>query len=339
MKLSIIVPVYNMGSENKLNHCMDSLVAQTVSDFEILAVNDASTDNSLEILRDYEARYPGLVKVITYPDNRRQGGAKNEGLRHAVGEWIGFIDSDDWITPDYYERLILRAEETGADIVGCTYSVVNNYTFTPGRVIVNNTPDQTGELDLETRRKLVSNFSSMVIKVYKASVIKENNLSFPEHIFYEDNCAAPIWAMYFKHFELIDEPLYFYYQHSASTVHTVTEDRCRDRLTACEIMLDELKKRGFYEQYKTEVEIIFIRTYFINTLFGYMIGCKHPRLSFVRKILAGMLEAFPDFTESRAFSEIADAEQVKMTKLMLRNTAAFYIYYRALWCYRNAKKK
>ena len=88
MQLSVIVPVYNMAAGGKLNDCMDSLVNQTIDDYEIIAVDDASTDSSLEILRSYEARYPGKVRVLTYPDNRRQGGAKNEGLRAAAGDWI-----------------------------------------------------------------------------------------------------------------------------------------------------------------------------------------------------------------------------------------------------------
>ena len=93
MKLSVIVPVYNMAAEGKLQYCLESLVHQTFADMEIIAVDDASTDNSLEILRQYEKEYPGRVKVITYPVNRRQGGAKNEGLKVASGDWIGFIDS------------------------------------------------------------------------------------------------------------------------------------------------------------------------------------------------------------------------------------------------------
>ena len=95
MQLSVIVPVYNMAGEGKLNFCMDSLLNQTIVDYEIIAVDDASTDGSLEILRAYEAAHPDRVRVITYPVNRRQGGAKNEGLRAASGEWVGFIDSDD----------------------------------------------------------------------------------------------------------------------------------------------------------------------------------------------------------------------------------------------------
>ena len=83
-KLSIIVPVYNMATEGKLNYCLDSLVGQTIRglyDYEILCVDDASTDDSLEILLDYQKRYPELVCVIPNPVNLRQGGAKNAGLR------------------------------------------------------------------------------------------------------------------------------------------------------------------------------------------------------------------------------------------------------------------
>ena len=99
MKLSVIVPVYNMAAEGKLNYCLDSLVNQTIDDYEIIAVDDCSTDNSLEILRTYEIKYPDKLKVIASSVNRKQGGAKNLGLEAAKGEWIGFIDSDDWIEP------------------------------------------------------------------------------------------------------------------------------------------------------------------------------------------------------------------------------------------------
>ena len=175
MRLSIIVPVYNMAADGKLNFCMDSLVGQTIDDYEIIAVDDASTDNSLEILREYENRFPDKVRVLTYPVNRRQGGAKNEGMRAALGDWIGFIDSDDWVAADYYEKLLGKAEETGADLVGCDYCLVTEHTFCAdaGTVVQNNTMDQTGVLDTEAHRKLFMRPGSMVIKIYKASVIRD----------------------------------------------------------------------------------------------------------------------------------------------------------------------
>ena len=133
MLLSIIVPVYNMAAEDKLIHCLDSLVNQTISDYEIIAVDDCSTDNSLEILKDYEKRYP-FFKAIHSDVNKHQGGAKNIGLKLATGEWIGFIDADDWIAADMYEKLLECAQSESAEIVMCNYYCVypdNRYDLQP----------------------------------------------------------------------------------------------------------------------------------------------------------------------------------------------------------------
>ena len=141
MKISVIVPVYNMAADGKLNYCLNSLVAQTVRDLEIIAVDDCSTDESGEILSQYEQEHPEIFRALFCDRNRHQGGAKNLALQHVRGEWISFIDADDWVVPDYYERLLKAAEETGADLVGCDYSLVTEHTMTPGQVIHNNYPE------------------------------------------------------------------------------------------------------------------------------------------------------------------------------------------------------
>lgn len=328
MRLSIIVPVYNMAADGNLNYCMDSLVAQTIDDYEIIAVDDASTDASLEILRSYEKRYPEKVKVLTYAVNKRQGGAKNEGLRAARGEWIGFIDSDDWVTPDYYEKLLAKAAQTGADLVGCDYSLVTEHCGSVGKIVCNNTPDQTGPLDLEKHRKLLMRPGSMVLKLYKASVIRENGLAFPEGIFYEDNCAGPLWSLYFQHFERVDEPLYFYYQHASSTVHSITETRCRDRMKAAELLYEECRERGFLALYQRELEYRFTELYYIITLFSYLQGAKHPRLSFVKKLREGVRERFPEYAENPYYREYTGTEEQRLIAMQARSDVKFYLYYR-----------
>ena len=124
MKLSIIVPVYNMASDGKLNYCLDSLAAQTISDYEVITVDDASTDESFSILQEYEKKYPGKFKAVHSEVNKRQGGAKNIGLSLAKGEWIGFIDSDDWIAPDYLETLYRLLREHRAEISICDKQMI-----------------------------------------------------------------------------------------------------------------------------------------------------------------------------------------------------------------------
>ena len=337
--LSVIVPVYNMAADGKLNYCMDSLVGQTIDNYEIIAVDDASTDNSLEVLNGYASKYPDRVKVIHYDDNRRQGGAKNEGLRHATGEWIGFIDSDDWVTPDYYGKLIKKAEETGADIVGCDYNLVTEHTMQVGKVVKNNSQEQTGPIDDEKRKQLLMRPGSMVIKIYKHNVIKENKLNFPEHIFYEDNCAGPLWMMYFNHFEKLDEPMYYYYQHNSSTVHYISEDKCNDRMAAAALLLEECKSRGLLEKYREEIEYRFVELYYVITLFSYMQGARRRKLTYVRKMREYAAVQFPGFQDNRYYKQYTGEEEKKLIAMQMKSDFLFYWYYLAKLTVRNFKKR
>lgn len=339
MKLSIIVPVYNMGTGKHLEYCLDSLLNQTVRDYEIIAVNDASTDDTKDCLEQYEKKYPERFRVITHSENKRQGGARNTGIEASKGDWIGFIDSDDWITPDFYEKLIDKGEKTGADVVGCFYSIVHEYTFEPGVVVKSNTPMQTGEIDEAKRKLFINSPGSMVVKVYKRELIMENNLRFPEKMLYEDNGASVFWCMNYKHFELVEEPLYFYYQNEASTTHTITVENCYDRMHALEWMLEKLKETGYFETYKLEIEDYFTRLYFVNTLFSYMLSKKEKGISFVVELKHKMKKYFPDFMKNPYYN-IKDEEQRRMINLLMKDrTLTFYVYYSLLWFYRRKIRK
>lgn len=341
MKLSIVVPVYNMAAGGKLNFCLDSLVNQTLAktEYEIIAVDDASTDNSLAILKEYATRYPGLFKVLAHDVNKRQGGAKNTGIEAATGEWLGFIDSDDWVRSDYYEKLLEKARETGADMVGCDYSLVNSHTFEVGTVIKNNTDKQTGILDEAHHRELFLRPGSMVIKIYKKDIIDKNKLRFPEGIFYEDNCAGPVWSAYFTRFERVDEPMYYYYQHDTSTVHSITLDKCHDRMKAQEVFLEEMKARELLNTYSEETEFKFAELFYVNTLFTYMQGVKNPKLSFVKELRAKTKEHFPGYLDNKYLNREVVGENMALLKLQSKSDLQFFVYYRLKLIWRKFRKK
>lgn len=339
MKLSIIVPVFNMAADGKLKYCLESLVNQTIDDYEIVAVDDCSTDNSLEILRKYESKYPNKFKVIASSVNKKQGGAKNLGLEIAQGDWIGFIDSDDWITPDYYEKLLKRAEETGADMVGCDYHLTGEHSMEIGQIVHNNKPEQTGKLDKEKYKSLVLDSGSLVVKIYKRHIILDYPNRFPEGIFYEDNAISNSWMLRAKHFEYIQEPMYYYYQHNTSTVHTITKERCEHRMEAARIMVEEAKQFGFLNEYKEEIESSFTTLFYVNTLFSYMMGVKKQEFSFVKAIGDEMKRTFPDFRKNKYYQERVHAEERKLIDMHMKSTLYFMLYYKILWTYRNFRKK
>lgn len=339
MRLSIIVPVYNMAADDKLAYCLNSLVNQTITDYEIIAVDDCSTDNSLEVLRAYEKKFPDKFKVIASPVNKKQGGAKNLGLEIASGEWIGFIDSDDWVTEDFYERLLLKAEETGADMVGCDYHLTNKHSMEIGTVVANNKPEQSGILNDDKYRSLILDSGSLVVKIYKRHIIFDYPNRFPEGIFYEDNAISNSWMLRAKHFEYIAEPLYYYYQHNTSTVHTITKERCEHRMEAARIMVREAKEFGFLEKYYAEIESSFTTLFYVNTLFSYMAGVAGKEFKFVKQLGKEMKETFPGFMENKYYGERVHAEERKLIRMHMKSTLCFMIYYKMLWGYRNFRKR
>lgn len=339
MKLSVIVPVYNMAADGKLEYCLNSLVNQTITDYEIIAVDDCSLDNSLEILRFYEKQFPDKFKVIASPVNKKQGGAKNLGLAAARGEWIGFIDSDDWITPDFYERLLKRAEETGADMVGCDYHLTHEHSMKIGQIVHNNSMSQSGVLDQGKYRSLILDSGSLVVKIYKRHIILDYPNRFPENIFYEDNAISNSWMLRAKHFEYIEEPLYYYYQHDTSTVHTITKRRCEDRMEAARVMVKEAREFGFLEEYYPEIESSFTTLFYVNTLFSYMAGVRKKEYGFVKALGREMKETFPHFMENKYYQERVHEEERKLIGMHMKSTLYFVLYYKVLWGYRNFRKR
>ncbi len=339
MRLSIIVPVYNMATDDKLAYCLNSLVNQTITDYEIIAVDDCSTDNSLEILRSYQKKFPEKVKVIASPVNKKQGGAKNLGLEIASGEWIGFIDSDDWVTEDFYEKLLAKADETGADIVGCDYHLTNKHSMEIGTVVPNNKQEQTGELNDDKYRSLILDSGSLVVKIYKRYIILDYPNRFPEGIFYEDNAISNSWMLRAKNFAYIAEPLYYYYQHGSSTVHTISKERCEHRMEAARIMVKEAKQFEFFEKYYPEIESSFTTLFYVNTLFSYMAGVNKKEYKFVKALGQEMKETFPGFAENKYYDERVHAEERKLIRMHMKSTLYFMLYYRLLWFYRNFRKR
>ncbi len=351
IKLSIIVPVYNMASDGKLDFCLKSLVNQTLDskEYEIIAVDDCSTDNSFEILKEYEKQYPDRFIAIHSEKNHHQGGAKNIGLAVAEGEWLGFIDADDWIVPDYYEKLLKKAKETGADMVGCDYNFTSEHSFKVGQIVHNNNQSQTGVMNKERYKKLLIETGSLVVKVYKRELIvgdyipgSEVKLNiFPEDIFYEDNAVSNTWMLRSRHFEYIEEPLYFYYQHQASTVHTISQKHLEDRMTAGRQILKEARDNGYLEEYRPEIEFQYTVLFYVNTLFSAM-----PRESglkgcygFTKALGREMKETFPDFQENSYYQEKVHPEEKKLIAYQMKSHMFFYVYYRLLWFYRGLRSR
>ncbi len=337
MKLSIIVPVHNMVADGKLEYCLKSLLSQTIHEFEIIAVDDASTDDSLQLLRTYEKEYPQKLKVYALNENHRQGGAKNLGLDMCTGEYIGFVDSDDWVLPNMYERLIAKAEETGADMAACNLTHVYEHTMQLGDNVPSMDEDMNGELSPDKLKRLIFHSGALVCRVYKRHMFMEPKLRFPEHMFYEDNAIGTELLFRAKKIAYINEPMYFYLQNPNSTVHTISEEKCKDRMEAMRIMVKMAEDGNYLNDYYAELEYKFINLFYQNTLFSYMQGKQRKKLSFIRKMGKEMKQYFPGFQENVYYKEKVNKEERFLISLQQKSTLFFVMYYKMLWGYRKIR--
>ena len=182
--LSVVVPVY--GVEKYLRMCLDSLVAQTLHDLEIVVVNDCSPDDSESIILEYQAR-DARIRYIAHTENLGLGGARNTGIRHATGEWITFVDSDDFVDIECYEAALAAIDRYDAD--GAVFPVVKfddetgeeDHTSFPFNEPFNNpTVFDTGVPYFRTVGPTVSN------KLFRRSDVLEHGIWFPERLKHED---------------------------------------------------------------------------------------------------------------------------------------------------------
>jgi len=182
IKISVIIPVYNV--ENYLRQCLDSIINQTLKEIEIICINDGSTDSSKQILEEYALK-DERIKIINQK-NKGVSAARNTGIDAATGEYIGFVDSDDWVKLDAYEKLYNKITREDVDIVFSRY----NYVFEDGRIEHN--PNYFKELDeikinsIDENLELLKISPSIWTKIFKKSFILDNKIRFPEGVLAED---------------------------------------------------------------------------------------------------------------------------------------------------------
>lgn len=299
IKISVIVPIYNV--EKYLKRCLDSLVNQTLEDIEIILVNDASPDNCINIMEEYKNKYPFKIKIVNSKVNLKQGGAKNLGLNIAKGEFVGFIDSDDWISHEMYEKLYKRAIETNSDIVDCDL-----YWASDGSNIIrsekSNYMNQTGELTTNKKKSLILHSGRMVTKIYKREIFEENSIRFSENLCYEDNEIIPLIMVFSQKLSKVEEELYYYFvSNSTSTTRKLDSLHHFDRLITAKRMVDNFKKCKQYNVYKSEVDFRFIELFYVNTIPLCLTKFSKPQIEYLKKIRSYMSINFHDYRNNKYF--------------------------------------
>lgn len=281
VKVSIIIPVYNV--EQYISQCLDSLINQTLQEIEIICINDGSKDNSLNILNDY-AKKDSRIKII----NKKNEGlscARNDGLKAASGEYIGYVDSDDWVAEDFYEKLFIAAKKYNADIaagniVRCG-KLVRKY-----RIKYEKEELLTDGLE-KLKAAQIPKYNYVWNKIYKRESLLKLDIPFPAGKVYEDIRWSIKVIYYLENLVTVPESNYYYRknQNSIVSVTKKSEKNMKDGDEAVDIMvqfaqehnLTEILKNNKLKRKKIKfcgLKIMEIAAYYPNTkvykLFGFI---------------------------------------------------------------------
>ena len=255
VKVSIIVPVYNV--EKYLSRCLDSLINQTLFDIEIIIVNDGSPDNSQDIIDKYKKKDKRIISLIK--ENGGQASARNLGLNYASGEYIGYVDSDDWVRIDMFEKMYNKAKEEESDIVICDF-----YKAYDDGNIIEEKNMITFENDI--KKNYIMGHPCPWNKIYKKGII--TNEHFPEGMIYEDFASDPLLVSKVNVVSYVENPLYFYYIRENSTMNDkVFKPKFYDKLKAGNIITDAINSDSSYNKYRQEFEFLLINNLLRDTYF------------------------------------------------------------------------
>lgn len=244
MKISIIVPVFN--SEKYLKRCLDSLINQTLTDIEIICINDGSTDSSQNILEEYSLK-DSRIKIISQ-ENAGLSSARNRAFDTAQGEFIGYVDSDDWVNLDYYEKLYVNAKKYNADIacgeIFKTDGSTEKKFFSIKTIqLCNKTLEKYKACGLP-RKCYVWN------KIYNREVLKCCNIYFEEGRAFEDILWSHIVLHRLNKLVTVPGACYYYYINPASITETFNNIQQEDLKYANKECMKYLISKGIKINYR-----------------------------------------------------------------------------------------
>lgn len=301
-KISVIVPCYNVGYF--IDRLLDCLVRQTMplSDFEIILINDASTDNTLEKLMTWEEKYEDSIIIINFEENMGQGTARNVGMENASGEYIAFIDADDWVELNYLEVMYNVGKESGCDIVKFGYD--RQYVYNKIENI-KEIQEKVNVYDLSSIRERKKYISDDILscavwgKLHKRAFLEETGICFPCKTYYEDTYFVCLSYMYANKIAESGEALYHYYKNINGTIMGNSENKRLDRLVAMRMLYDITVSNGLISDYYDEIELIFIRIYLTEVMDSMFRTYSEIDYNLYCAIRDWILEKFPNCASNK----------------------------------------
>lgn len=315
IKISIIIPVYNV--EAYLEKCINSLINQTIKELEFIFVNDGTKDNSVSIIKKYQKK-DKRIKLLE-KTNGGQASARNLGLKHAKGEYIAFLDSDDFVSENMYKTLYNRAKKDNLDIVLCNYFLVYK----------DKTEKNQNSITKEKEKKLTPEEYVILSpspwnKIIKREYLEKQNFIFPEGIIYEDFASIPLLGLDNPKVVYLNECLHYYVQSDSSTMRNKEyKKKYEDIFQAVKYLYNNMIDKGYNQ------ELEYLLTYHYLYL-GSLNFYKYKKYKNIDKIANDMKKYFPNWHQNKLVISKFDKKKILYMKLFYHKKYFLINLYRRL---------
>ncbi|MBR0351181.1 MAG: glycosyltransferase [Clostridia bacterium] len=309
-KVSIIVPVYNV--EKYLEKCLDSLINQTLEDIEVIIVNDGSTDNSEKIIKKYMEANPNKFVYLT-KENGGLSDARNFGIPYAKGEYIAFLDSDDYVEENMYKDMYELAIKDNSDMVECDFiwEYPNKQKIDVGEIY-------NGKHEMAQKVRVVA-----WNKLIKKEILEKAKIEFPKGYRYEDLEFTYKLIPYLEKVSFLKKPCVHYIQRSNSISNTQNE-RTKEIFDILDHIVSFYKEKGIYKEYETELEYTYARIILCSSLLRI---CKIKDKQVRKKLLYltwnNLNNKFPNWKKNKILNQEKNKKNMYMKTV---NKTTYKIY-------------
>lgn len=290
IKVSIIVPVYNV--EKYLDKCLNSLVNQTLKEIEIIVVNDGTKDNSQKIIDQYKEKYPD--KVFAYlKENGGLSSARNYGLKKAKGQYVAFVDSDDFVDVNMYDKMYSKAKEYDFDLVCCDFNEIRE-----GKQKQCSCKIKEDLLNPNHIKMAMEDFyPSAWNKIYKNSLLKTTRTFFKEAIWFEDVEFIYRLLPFVSTIGVVHENFYQYLIREGSITST-NDLRIYHYIENWNGLIDFYKEKNLYDEYKELLEYNYVRYLYATFIKTAAKFDKNEYRKAVKKAIYNVKYHFPDYKKN-----------------------------------------
>lgn len=316
-KVSIIVPFYNV--ENYIAKCLESLVNQTLEDIEIILVNDGSKDGTEKIAKKYQEKYPQKI-IYLEKENGGLSDARNYAIPYAKGEYIAFLDSDDYVETNMYQEMYEIAKKENSDMVECNY--IWEYP-NKTRMDIGATYEGMHEM-LEKIRVVAWN------KLIKREVLIESKVQFPKGYRYEDVEFTYKLILFLKKVSFCKKPMVHYIQRKGS-ISNEQNRRNAEIFDVLEHVIEYYKENDLYDEYYEELEYLYTRYVFCSSLLRMVkITDKKMKKELLNMTWNNVYSHFPNWKKNRILNKEKGKRRLYLKSI---NAFTYKIYTKILGIY------